>query len=186
MKCKRCEYINVNHANYCYKCGNEFTKKEQASSQEKSIWHKLVKLKDWYDKLTLSKITGSKTFQALSIIITIIIGGYFIYKNGYQMKLLANDNYTYAYNTKDKEYYVYPKEKETPLNIYAPNEVKEIYIKYYENDTLVNEQSINDLNNILVEVNPSNINSYYKLSYEKEENDINTIKVYVLGSVTNE
>ena len=186
MKCKKCEYVNVNHANYCYECGNEFTKKEQKAAQGKSVWHKLVKLKDWYDKLTLSKITGSIIFHVFTIIITILIGGYFIYKNGYQMKLLENDNYTYQYNTKEKEYYVYPKESETLLNIYAPSEVKEFYIKYYESDNLVSESSTNDLSNVKVVVNSSNLNSYYTLSYDKNENDINTIKVYVLESVTNE
>ena len=187
MKCKKCQYQNASQANYCYACGQEFTKEEQKKAREKSFWYKLAKLKDRYDTITLSKITGSKAFQIGTIIGTILIGGYFILQNGYQFQLKESDAYTYEYNTLDKEYYVYLKERESTLNLYAPKSVEKFYVKYYQEDhSLIEEHTYEQLENIQVEVNNQNPKNYYTISYDQKETPINTIKIYALQEEKNE
>ncbi len=187
MRCTKCNYQNVNHANYCYSCGKQFSDDERKKAREKSTWYKLVKLKDKYDTITLSKITGSKAFQFGTIIGTILIGGYFIIQNGYRLQLKESDTYTYEYNTKEKEYYLYLKDSEAKLNLYAPESIENFYVKYYaEDNSLISEEEHHELNNIQVEVQNTNPKNYYIISYDKNENAINTIKVYALKEAKDE
>lgn len=187
MRCQKCEYQNVNHANYCYNCGEEFTQEQRDRAREKSVWYKLAKIKDKYETITLSKITGSKAFQIGSIIGTILIGGYFIIQNGYQFQLKESDSYTYEYNTKEKEYYVYLKSDEAHLNLYAPENVKHFYVKYYsEENQILKEEEYQEIGDVKVEVQNTNPKNYYKISYDKNENSINTIKIYTLKEANNE
>lgn len=187
MRCKKCNQQNVNHANYCYFCGGVFSEEERKCAREKSVWYKLVQLKDRYDTITLSKITGSKAFQVGSIIGTILIGGYFIIQNGYQFKLKESDSYTYEYNINEKEYYVYLKNDEAQLNLYAPESVNQFYVRYYSEDNeLLSENGYDNIEDVKVEVQNNNPRNYYKISYDKSENDINTIKIYTLKEASNE
>lgn len=184
MRCKKCNYQNVNHANYCYYCGGMFAKEEQNLAREKSFWYKLAKLKDQYETITLSKITGSKAFQIGTILGTVLIGSYFIILNGYQFQLKESDSYTYEYNTKEKEYYVYLKNNEVQLNLYAPESVNHFYVKYYlEDHSLENETEYEKIDDIKVELQNKNPRNYYTISYDKNENSINTIKIYALKEV---
>ena len=187
MKCRKCKEINVSQANYCYKCKERFTKKEQENARNESIWYKIRKAKDWYDTLTISKITGSIWFQILSIIIVLIIGINFIYEKGSYLKIEDSSSYTYNYNAKEKEYYLYLKENEAKLNIYVPHQVENFTFKYFdEYNNILKEESINDINNIKVTIDNNNPKNYYKISVSDKDDAKNTIKFYVFRGETNE
>ena len=69
MKCKKCNKKNVRQANYCHYCGNKFSEKEREEAKEKGFIAKVLKVKDWYETITLSKITGSIYWKIGSILV---------------------------------------------------------------------------------------------------------------------
>ena len=181
MKCKKCKKKNVRQAKFCYKCGNKFTKDEINEAMNKGLIVKILKLKDWYDTITLSKITGSIYYKIASILLVLGIGVFFIINNGSKFKIMDNNTYSYKYNSKYKEYYIYPKSDNLNLSLYLPHEVDNIYLKSYNNSNeLLNTEEIKDISNMKIELNNNDI-FYYKLSLSKKENNKNTIKFYVLG-----
>ena len=177
MKCKKCGFKNVTQAKYCYKCGNSFTKEEHNEAVSKSIITKITKLKDLYDTVTLSKITGSIYFKIATILLVLAIGIYSMFKNGSDFHVLDGDNYTYKYNEKLNEYYLYLDDRETSLNLYLPHEINTFYVTYYDKDNnLLEKNTYYNLDDIKVKVEDTD--NYYKISYEETENSQNTIKLY--------
>ena len=179
MKCKKCNHKNVSQARYCFKCGNMFTKEEREKELNKSFVTKYKKIKEWYDKLTLSKITSHIAFKILTVLIVLFIGIYSVYKDGVKLKVIDGENYTYKYNSKLDEYYLYLNTEESNLNLYLPKKVDKFYVSYYNaKDELLNENTYDNLSDI--KINVDNVSNYYKVSLDETGKD--SIKLYVLGS----
>lgn len=180
MKCKKCNKNNVIQANYCTYCGNKFTKKEKEYYKEKGLLVRLIKIKDWYDTITLSKLTGSIYWKVGTILIVLLVGLYYLFLNGNQFKIIDSNDYTFEYNSKLKEYYVYTETEETNLLLYLPHQEDKIYINTYSyNDEKIGTKSLSTKEKMIL--TPSTKESYYyNISLKKEEKSKNTIKVFVI------
>lgn len=138
MKCRKCGNKNAYQANYCYTCGNKFTKEDQEKASNEGITGVLKKSKKWYDTLTLSVITSKLWFRILSILGILFISFIGIYLNGTHLKIVESEDYSYQYNEKLKEYYLYTKDSSTKLNLYAVGKKDSLIVEYYsENGNLI-------------------------------------------------
>lgn len=182
MKCKKCNYKNVSQARYCFKCGNLFTKEERDLAVKKSFVTKYNKVKEWYDKLTLSKITGHILFKILTVLVVLFIGVYGVYKDGNRFKVIDGEEYTYKYNNKLNEYYLYLNKEEINLNLYLPHNVNKFIVSYYdEKNNELEKNEYDNLSDIKIKIN--NVSNYYKITYD---NSRDYIKIYALKGDVNE
>lgn len=183
MKCHNCHKDNIRKANYCKMCGTEFTKKEKEEASRQGLTGILITLTDWYEKVTLQKITGHIAFQIASVILVLGIGLYFIFTNGTNLNVLSSDEYNLEYNSKNKEYYVLLDKEdrvnqlETALELYVPNRIDQLKVTYYDdNDNVLSEKDFSPEDQILVSANLSQDN-YYVISNPKNKKE--NIKIFV-------
>ncbi len=173
LRCKKCNYKNPIQAKYCYSCGNRFEQKEKENSMNRGFVGFLKKARNWYDTLTLSKITSKLWFRCLSVLLVILIGVLGLIKNGYHLKIQDSIEYTYQYNKKLDEYYLYTKALKSKVNLYAWGNNEKMILEYYdEKDNLINKKELN-IEDIVLEANTVE-NNYYVL-----KNKIDQIKIYV-------
>lgn len=172
MKCKRCKKRNSYKANYCFNCGREFRKLEKEDAINTGFVAFIKCVREGYDTITLSHITGTWQFRLISILVVLAIGIWGIVQNGTHLKILKSDNYSFQYNDVLKEYYVYTKEDETKLNLYSIGSKDSITVSLFNNSELLSKKEFADFSNIVL---PSvNDDNYYLLNYK---NDV--LKVYV-------
>lgn len=182
MKCKKCGHNNVTQASFCFKCGNNFTKEEKELAIKKSFITKYNKLKEWYDKLTLSKITSHIVFKIVTVLIVLFIGVYSIYKDGTRLKVIDGEGYSYKYNNKLNEYYLYLDKEESSLNLYLPHYVNTYKVSYYDsNDKELESNNYDSLDDIVIKID--DVSNYYKISYD-DSNDY--VKIFALRGNSNE
>ena len=179
MKCHNCNNKNIKKADYCYWCGEMFTNEEKEIAKMSGFIGLLRKIEILYKKITLDKYFGSMYFKVGLVVGVLLIGIYNIYQTGNEFKIEESENYTYIYNPNEKEYYLYVETDETALNMYLPYEVDNFYVSYYDqNDQKLSEEVYTNEENIILNSNMV-VDNYYKISYDMEENDKNTLKLYV-------
>lgn len=182
MKCPDCQTKNINDANYCKKCCHSFTEEEKEIAYSKTIYGKIEKYKDLYERLTLKKITDDIRFK---IFILIIIIGYGIFTAlNYELafRVEESSNYEIQYNKKDNEHYLIVTEEETPLNLYIPNRTKKILLKEWTSDNkLVNETEYTKSDNIKLNVTTSD--DYYTVEAIYTDKNSDILKVYVYQTI---
>ena len=186
MKCKLCGYNNVKKANYCEQCGALFTKEEKEKALKKGIDGFLRKLHHYYDTLSFHFITDRLWFKILSLVILIGFCLWIYY--GDFLKIEDSDFYSYQYNTKEKEYYLYITEEyfaqyngKVPLSLYVPKGYDTLYVGLFdENNELLSKEEILKTNEIILETNKKE-NGYYAISLNDSLDK--PLKVYIyLGS----
>lgn len=178
MKCRKCGYRNVSQADYCFKCGNKFKEEEKKFALEHSFISKISKLKEKYDRLTFSKITGSIPFKIGLILFTLVIGIYGVYSKGVTVRLEDGDSYTYEYNRIKDEYYLYVDDVESNVNLYLPHEVSTFYVKQYDKeDNVLQEYSVHSIDEVIVKIN--DVGEYYKISIDSQMSKTGTVKIFV-------
>jgi len=180
MKCSKCKTKNITKANYCKKCGNKFTKKEQEKAKRKTLIGKVEFLEDLYSKCTLKIITGHIVFKICSILIILGIGISIWINKGLDLKLLNSEDYEILYNKTEKEYYLITTNEKVLLNLYVPNRTKEIKISHYDsNANLLEDKSYKPDAEIILETKET---EYYILDVKYLHDDRYSFKFYVLSS----
>lgn len=173
MICRKCSYKNPTQSFYCYQCGTMFTKQEKDLARNSGFVGFLKKSRDVYDTLTLSKITSNKYFRILSIFVVLGIGIWGLWGQGSHFKIVESDSYSYQYNEKLDEYYLYTKDNETKINLYKLGETNTLDVSYYdENNDLISDDTYL-LEDIVLQANILK-DCYYVLSSGQE-----SIKIYV-------
>lgn len=172
MKCKRCKKRNSYKANYCFRCGREFRKLEKEEAINTGFVAFLKKVREGYDTITLSHITGTWQFRLISILIVLAIGIWGIVQNGTHLKILKSDNYSFQYNDIEDEYYIYTKEDTTKLNIYSMGSKDNIKVRYFNNDELLFEEEFTDFADLVL--SSSYNDDFYIIDYKKD-----SLKVYI-------
>lgn len=178
MKCKKCKSDNNYSYNYCKKCGNKFTKKEQNKAKRWTlVW--FLEKKDKIKSLwKFSFITDHILFKIATVLIFLGIGIYSFFTNGINLKILGSDNYKIQYNTKLEEYYLLVNSDNTKLNLYVPEKTNKIIVKHLDNgDKIIDENSYNKGDEITLENNSSN--DYYTIKAEYSNKKSDTLKVFI-------
>ena len=161
MKCTKCKKNNVSQANYCINCGYQFTEKDKLNGQ-KSFPAIIFKIKDIWDKITLSQLKDKWWYRIGSFILVIGFGVFMFIQNGIHLKILKSNDYEISKLKNSNVYYLDSKNSETKLNLYLPHEANSIYVDYY--DEFGNEISKNKYDNINdITIIVDNNNNYYSI-----------------------
>lgn len=142
MKCIKCTEKNINSANYCKKCGYNFSDIERNAARRWSfVWflEKIDKIKEIFD---LSFITDHIVFKIISILVILGIGILNFLDKGVNLKILESSNYKVQYNTEIDEYYLITNNNQINLNLYIPNRTNNLALKHLDKE-----------NNIILEKN---------------------------------
>ncbi len=150
MKCKNCNTENILKANYCKRCGQQFTEREKKQAYEVSVAGKLEKAGDLKEKadrlgdiLSLKFITDNVFVRIALIVIPfvfsmIISGGQPVEK----MKIRESSAYSVQYDEDAEEYYVDVNGSSASLLLYVPKETQSIEVYFtdgpdYTEETVV-------------------------------------------------
>ena len=134
MQCIKCKKKNVTQANYCIKCGYEFTKKEKDKAKKKDFWPRVYRIKEKIDFLTLGTLKD-KWYIRLLLLILAVGGGIYLYlENGSEMKILKGEDYKIERKKNTNEYQLYSKKEIVGLNIYFPTTPKKVKVKCFDNN----------------------------------------------------
>ena len=136
MKCHKCKFDNIVKASYCHNCGEKITENERQKAYNKTIYGKIEKIENIKNIATLDVITGNIIFKALSLIVVLGIGIYFLLTMGWNTKILNSNDYKLFYNKNSDEYYVIVDDNidSVDLSIYRPNRLKIMTIYHYDTD----------------------------------------------------
>lgn len=178
MRCIKCGIKNITKADYCKRCGNKFSEKEQKTARRKTIIGKIELIEDIYNTCTLKVITGHIAFKICSLLIVLGIGISFWINNGLNLKLLDGDNYDVQYNTNEDEYYLLTTDTKVFLNLYVPNRTEDIVITHYDIDNnLIEEKKYKPTEEIILETKEK---EYYVLNVNYLYDNSESFKFYVL------
>ena len=184
LKCPECKHRNVTQAKYCYSCGYRFKEDEinEASKHGLAVYIKMFF--DWTSKF---KFTDWKIWKIVSIIGILYTGINYVYVNGYKLKIEKSDNYTYEYNNKENEYYVYFNNEHSTLNLYVPHEIPKLYAIHYDEFGNILDTNQFDYNEDINLVIDNDDKSYYLITMNQNENKSNEyIKVLTYTNVLSE
>lgn len=174
MKCPKCQYKNSYKASYCYQCGYQYTKEEKEKEANSKLVKFLKSARNIYDSWNLNNITDNIYFRLLSLALILIISLSGIITNGLHLRIEKSDNYTYQYNKKDNEYYLYTNSDTTKLNLYTIGEVSQINVSYFDEEgNIINENNYSNYNDITLNTNTFT-NNYYIITCKKDK-----LKLYV-------
>ncbi len=154
MKCSKCKTDNAIKANYCKKCANKFTKKEQDAAYQKTVYGKIDLFEKWFNRFTLAVILDHWLFKTVVTLGILALGILFCIKNGTHLKVLENEMYDLYYMEKTKEYYLVAKENqnEIPLDLFIPNRTETIEVNHYNNnDELLSKEEYKKDGEIVLE-----------------------------------
>ncbi len=186
MKCIKCQTKNINQANYCKNCGNEFTEKEKkAAARWTFVWilekiEKGISIFKGEFKI-LSIVTDTLVFKILSIVIVLAVGVNFYMKNGNEVQIREGEDYRVQYNTETDEYYVLVNEKETRLNVYVPNDVEKMDLRHYdEKGNILDEKELSTQDDIVLEAADED---YYVLNVVQGKKNIEFKLSVFLGAL---
>ncbi len=140
MKCEKCNTPLNYGAKYCSACGEKISKEMQAEEYNHTIWGKFQIAEDWYSKLSFQKYTGHILVKIIVLVAILACGGYQLWQNGSELKILASDSYSVAYNESADEYYIRTAQQETNLNLYIPPFAEQVRLIGYNADGNVMEE----------------------------------------------
>ena len=138
MPTEKTDYENLLKANYCYKCGNQFTQQEKDAAKEKALIGKIEKAeeaKGKFDKikdiLTLSFITDNMYVKIALIILPLVIS--LLFGGGPKsndIMILNSDGYDIYYNTDTDEYFLDLSGESAQLKVSVPSDTMYIVFSY--------------------------------------------------------
>lgn len=140
MKCEKCSAFLKYGEKYCSVCGEKVSDEMRSEEYNHTIWGKFQAAEDWYSKLSLKKFTGHILVKIIVLVAILAYGGYQLWQNGSELKILASDSYSVAYNASADEYYISTPEQETNLNLYIPPFTDSVRLMGYTADGKILEK----------------------------------------------
>lgn len=140
MKCEKCGTPLNYGAKYCFNCGEKVSREMLEEEYNHTLWGKFQSAEDWYSKLSYKKYTGHILVKIIVLVAILAYGGYQLWQNGSELKILASDSYSVAYNQSADEYYIQTAEHETNLNLYIPPFTDQVRLMGYDADGNVVEE----------------------------------------------
>ena len=132
MKCEKCGHKNLYKANYCEKCGNEFSEEYKTKAYNKTIYGIFNKLEDLYSWLTLDKILNHKYMKILLLLIILYGTCTKIMENGNDFIIKNSDTYQVQFNKSEEVYYISSNEYYVNLSLYIPKKTENILVHEYD------------------------------------------------------
>ena len=179
MKCQKCKSENILRANFCSKCGKEFTDKEKKEAYNKTIFGKIAFIEKIKSIVTLNIITGNIFFKIGSLLIVLGIGLYFLFTFGINVKILDSKDYQTFFNKKSNEYYIIVDDNKDSieLNLYRPNRTKEMNVYTYDlEEKEKDKKEVAKDGDIILDANEED---YYVIESTYSNNKQDKIKIYV-------
>jgi len=139
MNCLKCGETNVTKAQFCKKCGREFSDEERDEAYEKTVYGKIEKLEKLQSYISLEAITTHPIFRIAVLLLILIWGLYVGRPNGHEMTILRSDSYQVSQNETNEDYYVLTRQNTVTLRMYFPQEPKTIRLQTYQNDGVLEE-----------------------------------------------
>lgn len=173
MKCKTCESDLHYGDKYCNVCGEKVESGAFEEDYSKTIWGKLDRINDKWEKFTLKKIIDHWITKVIILLLVIGWGVFDAYTDFTNIKFLESDVYTIEYNKTVDEYYIRTNEETVNLNLYIPKHAEKITITEYNGEEAISSRDM--------------LPEEYKaeaITVEKNEFDYLTISSVKNGKVT--
>lgn len=135
MKCTKCNSELNYGAKFCNNCGEEIPENINKEIYDKSVWGYADKFLNWYDKLTLKKVTGNIFFKIAILLIVLGIGLFSSYSSFANIRLLKSDDYSIERDTKTGIYYILTEKDQVNIGMYIPKSAENVVVTGYLNDT---------------------------------------------------
>jgi len=181
MLCKKCNTENIIKAEYCKHCGAPFTQEERDTAYGQTVYGKIDKISNGWNKITsvanLSFITDSAVFKYGLLVLIIVYGLLAGRPGGNKMTVLDGDNYSIQQNKTNGEYYILTETDPVTLNLYLPQQADSLNIKRMDEDGFVlSDFWFSPEDSIILSASTEN---YYCISADYADSS-ETIKVYVV------
>lgn len=179
MRCPKCNKKNITNSNYCINCKHKFSDEEKEKYYNKTFYHFIDVVSEWYERITFQTITDNIIFKIVSLLVVLVIGIYFWKLKGIDTRLLKSNDYSVYYNEKVDSYYLLIDDNvtSTDIKLYKPNRLKELKIKRYDLDNKIINETIYDEESDLI-LTPFD-NDYYVLESTYSNNKTSDLRLYL-------
>lgn len=128
MKCKECGFETNYGAKYCNNCGADL-KEVNENVYKRTVWGYADRFLDWYDALTLKKITSNIIFKIVVLVLVLGIGIFNAYSSYANIRLLKSDSYEIEYDKGNDFYYIVTPEEEVNILLYIPKNAEKVIVR---------------------------------------------------------
>ena len=183
MLCEKCNSTLDYGAKYCTTCGEKISSELLTEEYSHTLWGKIQNIEDWYSKLSLQKFTGHIIVKIVVLVAILAYGVFQLYQNGTDIKILASDSYSVAYNQSADEYYIKTAEQETNLNLYIPSFTDNVRLTGYDKDGgIMNEKTLSpeDCKQEDAFLIKKNEFAYTTIQLIRNNNPADSLKIYII------
>lgn len=140
MNCLKCGETNVTKAQFCKKCGREFSDEERDEAYEKTVYGKIEKLEKLHGYISLEAITTHPAFRIAVLVLILIWGLYVGRPHGNHLTILESDNYQVQQNEVNEDFYVLTERNTVTLRLYFPEEPEMIRLQICQEGEVLEEK----------------------------------------------
>ncbi|MDO4978881.1 MAG: hypothetical protein Q4E47_01850 [Candidatus Saccharibacteria bacterium] len=164
LKCAKCEFENRVTANYCYKCGKKFTKKEKEEAYEGTLTGKIDTADTFLNKLD---IRNHILFKIATVLVILASGFWYAIAYGLKFRILESNIYSIQYYEPAQEYYLLTDEDAIDVGLYIPGREQSVKVALVnQNNELISEKEISSEDSVRLN---SNIEGHYYILTHGDE-----------------
>lgn len=133
MKCTECNYETNYGSKYCNNCGADLQKAND-EIYNRTVWGYADKFLDWYDALTLKKITGNIIFKIVILLLVLAFGIFNAYSAYANIRLLKSESYEIEHDKNQGIYYIVTPDEQVNILMYIPKNAQKVIVKGITNE----------------------------------------------------
>lgn len=134
MKCEKCGYELYYGAKFCSACGTEIPKDAYQDEYNRTVWGYADKFLNWYDTLTLKKITGNVIFKTIVLLLVLAFGIFNAYSAYANIRLLESESYEIEHDKNQGIYYIVTPDEQVNILMYIPKNAEKVIVKGIANE----------------------------------------------------
>ncbi len=134
MKCEKCGYELNYGAKYCNACGEKVPKDTYKEVYDHTVWGYTDKFLNWYDTLTLKKVTGNIIFKIVVLLLVLLVGVFNAYSSYANIRLLKSEEYSIEHDKNLGFYYIITPDEQVNILMYIPKNTEKVVVKGIDGD----------------------------------------------------
>lgn len=129
MICKNCQCENNYNANYCKKCGQQFSDEQRKQAFDGTWAGQIEKFFEIVSWAKLEKITGNKIVRIGVIVVLLLTGLSNMMNHGVHFTIEDGQNYEILSSPENDSFVLLCEESSVTLQLYVPSGVQAITVK---------------------------------------------------------